>query len=292
MRNRLCTVFIFLTVWIRIESQTNFTPGITISFQTGNYVLDHVEFYTSVDNVGPDHTGGFSLVMAGFKTKYYPEYQNLFLPGECHVSEETFHSWKVGLGQYQPVIRANFILTKGDLTYGITQYSLTYSGKEFLCGLAHKKINGRWYYLAFDENIELQPMIRFFSLANESFFVRLVNNPDSLFSDSLLFDKDHILHGQELISNHHTKYKRNALAASALNLIFEDPVQSTLPTRGQAFGDLATYFSKTAMAEDEMDYLLSLLQVSLPLDAISHFIDLSGISLEKILLDCPNALTQ
>ncbi len=292
MKNRYLFIIFFLMTWVFGESQKSFSPEITIAFETGDYKVEKAIFYSSSDRPGMDKTAGFSLVTSGFNAKYYADYQQLFAVGECHVTEETFHSWKISLGQYAPVILANFILTKGSQHFGITQYSLSHSGKEFLFAQAHKKINGRWYFLAFDENIELQPTISFFALVQEPFFNVYTTSPDSLRLDPRLFTTDRKLKGQELITNLHDKYKSKAPSSTALNLLFQNAVQPVQPLRDRPFNELMEYFGKTSMPADELEYLMNLLQALLPIDAIAHFTSISGVSLEKILTECPNALTQ
>lgn len=288
-------IYTLIFIWIlyspKVYSQHQYEPAITITFQSGDYLLEHAIFFSDEANRSATFNDGFSQVRQSFHATEYPSYVKFFLPGECHVTQETFINWKESLGQNEPELIANFIVKKGGKKYGITKYSITYNQNKYLVAQAHKEVNGQWYFPGLEENLELQSMIRFFTLVDESFFTTIETSPADFVKNQFLFDSHSKLQGEKLIVSFFDKYKKESQLYTFLNLFFEDAVQPIQSSRGQAFEELAIYFSNATQAGKELDYLLNLLQASLPVDALSHFTKISGIPFEKIIRDCPNALT-
>lgn len=271
-----------------VFGQKKYRPDLNLELSTGDYILERAIFYQ--DSEGGDKTAGFSLVEVGFETQNHVEFEALFLPGECHVSEDTYYQWKEGLGQYKPRILANFILQKGDHTFGITKYSLSYDSKEFLLALAHKKVNGKWYYLAMDENIEFQDAVGFFKVVKEDFIKDVEIGNHEIVKNPKLFTIDGKLRAGTFASKYFQKYDPHAGINEELNLLFENQIRSLDQSRSPFHSDLENYVRSASIPAKDLDFILNLMQASQVVMAIDHFSKITGYSLKQILEECPNAL--
>lgn len=282
---------LYLLIACHVQAQRSYTDEISASFKTGSYTLVRSEFYGDRGN-DVRKARRYGLIMEGFEATSFMEYANLFLPGECHVTEAGWQNWKLNLGKHRPVILANFILQNKGNTYCVTKYALRYGGREYLVAQAHKQLNGKWYYLNFQENIERQDMIMFFAVCREEFLSHSNQHLASRSKNDLLCDGHGSLKGTQLIEAYNAKYRSDNPLYATLNLLFEDRIRSLEEQRTDAQAVLVEYFRSASLPSSEQDYLRNLIAASQDGEAILHFSKLTGKTVSQIFRECPNAIRQ
>lgn len=279
----LCLLFSSL-----LSAQKTYTDEIPALFRTGVYDLVKAEFYPSAGASDRQaHQQG--LVTAGFEAKTFSEYANLFVAGECHVTEEGWQNWKANLGMHRPVILANFILENEGKVYCMTKYAMRYDDKEYLVSQAHKQINGKWYYLNLEENVDRLDLVMFFTTVREQFFIQWKKDRTVLKNDHVLFDGNGYLKATDLVKVYNARYTANHPSHSSLNLIFEDRIKSLTQRRSASEDALIAYFKDASLPAHETDYLLKLIAASQRGEAITHFSKLTNKPISQIFKECPNA---
>ena len=263
---------------------------IYLDFEGNNYKMKKATFFDQRTQPHGKGKDGSDLLLQSFKTADFDTYRSYFMPGECHVSLETFVQWKDGLGQHTPVLLSHVILLSGQKKYAITKYFLSYNNTRYLLANAQKEVNGKWYFLGLEENIELQPMIRFFTYSRDSFLIQLSENTSPYFKEAMIFSDQQVLRATYLSSNVLDKYKVESKLFPVLNEIFENTVQPIERTARQRFPDFAAYIKLAPLTESEYAYILNLVNASLIAEAMNYFLEKTGKTMEVLFEECPNAL--
>jgi hypothetical protein len=285
-------VFMYCLGFGMALSQRQYTDPIAMTFNTGEYVMQQAIFYSHEETAGEHRDAGFSLVMSGFQAKTYPEYQSLFFTHECHVSLNTWQNWKTHFGDSKPVIIANFILHQDNTVYGITKYSIRNNNKEYLLAQVHKQVNGKWYYLSQDENIERNDLVMFFASVHEMLFTSFHKDPFVLLGNTQLFSEQGKMRCTSLVNSYYDKYHSGTTQYDALNRVFEDRVRELSSTRSARTHALEAYFRSENLSTEQLNYLLNLLNASLTGRAITSFSEFTNKSITQISQECPNAFMQ
>lgn len=289
---KLATLFILSFVYHSLQGQKVYAEHVDITFENGVYALQRAVFYHDESKSNP-REDRFSLVMKGFEAMNFEEYSKLFFTGECHVSEDDWHSWKVNYGQHRPEILANFTFSHGKMLYGVTKYALSVQNKKYLIAQLHKQVNGQWYYVSADENLDRIDLIMFCTALQESFFKNLKTDRSSVFLTPGLANHQGFINGTALVGSFNDRYRPKSRLYQALNLVFEEKIKVMEDARASE-ALLATRvmdcFQSTLISEEERSYLENLLKASQTGAAVSHYAKITGVPIEQFILECPNLL--
>jgi hypothetical protein len=288
--HRVAIAFIFACLCLTsVYAQSTGKNDIRITFTTGVYTTTKPDFYNRTGN-GVKRNDAARRLISSFNVSTLEAYQQFFREGECHVTQETFNNWKANIGQTQPIILASFTLLAGAEEFCLIKYALQHDNLEFISGQLLKKTNDTWYFCGLDENVERTDLIMFFSLIKEEIFIAVKKNRVSASQQGCLFNKDN-LDGQELINQYFDKYKPQSPCHEALNLLFEDRIQSIDGTESGQMTHYDYYFNSSGLPKEDLAYLSNLLRSYNTEMALLHFSKLTGKPLQEIKQHIPKSTT-
>lgn len=290
MGNQFINFLLFFFFSIPAWSQVSHTFDLKLDFQFGKYKLENATFYDAQSSVAGSKKDGSSLIPSSFQCQNYQTYTSFFLSGECHVTLETFTSWKEQFGQYAPILLSHYILSDGKIKYSITKYILRYNNTNYIVSSAQKEINGQWYFLNIEENLSFQPFLLFFSSAQENFFLEIRDKNSIFYQNKDVFEGE-VLRAEFLTSNFMHKYRNESPYFQILNVVFENLVQPLDRNTTARYPEFANYLKKAQLRKTEYEFIINLLNASLPTNAVTHFLEQTGMTFEQLIEDCPNALT-
>ncbi len=130
----------------------------------------------------------------------------------------------------------------------------------------------------------------FFSSAQENFFLEIRDKNSIFYQNKDVFEGD-VLRAEFLTSNFMHKYRNESPYFQILNVVFENLVQPLDRNNTARYPEFANYLKKAQLRRTEYEYIINLLNASLPTNAVRHFLEQTGMTFEQLIEDCPNALT-
>lgn len=292
MRLVISILLFLVTVFQNVIcGQTTIRFNLPLTVANDHYILDRVFFYDDTHQQSLKSKYGADLLISSFAVTDHQQYTSFFLPGECHVSIETFYDWQQGLGQYTPEILSHYLLKYNEHNYSVTRYSLTYNNVTYYLANAQKEVDGKWYFLSLEENAEFQSIIRFFSVVKPSFLLELKENVKNVKANQTLFDQYGRLQMTYLISQYSNKYRNESPLHDELNFVFDNPAERIDRNQVQSYESFKTFVQSSSIRELEKRFIHNLLDAGMIAEAVNHFIMQSGLTMEQLFLDCPKVLT-
>ncbi len=289
--NKLFIHFLlFFSFSIPSWSQFSHVFDLQLDFHSGKYKLQNATFYASPSATAGSKSDGSNLIPGSFHCQDYQTYTSFFLPGECHVTIETFAAWKEQFGQYTPLLHSHYVLSAGEKKYSVTKYVLRYNNTNYIVSNAQKEINGQWYFLNLEENLEFQPVLVFVSSTQKEFFLAIRDKNSLHYQNKDVFEGE-VLRAAFLTSHCMDKYRIESPYFQIANDVFENLIQPLNRNDGEKYPEFTNYLKKAPLRKTEYDYIINLLNASLPTNAIRHLLEQTGLTFEQLIQDCPNALT-
>jgi len=269
--------------------QTSVCLSQSPSFEFGGKectVVD-VKFYDSkpLDNIARGDER--FLIISSFGTDDYEEYTSYFLPGECHVSKETFYGWKSTFGQSTPELKASYTLIVDKKTICVVQYTLEYRGNCFLGPFIQKKVGDNWYLMKAENVGELIDVATFFSLVKEGFVADVlsgnVDDKSRYYSPGIIESAK--VDASALLTAYLRKYDKQDEQYELLNNVFQNRVQylaNSAMYQNRNSG-LQKFIDKSELSSREKDYLYGLIEANLFSDAVMRLAGLTNKAESEIL---------
>jgi hypothetical protein len=259
-----------------------------IVFTSGTFNMESAVFYPNQQKAIVGHDAARRLAQS-FETTSLADYCNYFTPCACHVDTTTYAAWKSQLGDVRPVITASFELSSGNREYTVIKYTLGADQLTFSAAQLFTKFQNQWYFCSLDENVGHAELIMFFTLASEPFFHALKKeDPRLTASPCVVFQKQ--VNGKNLIDLYFDKYRQHSPCYDVLNLVFEDRIKSLPGKTETRNSEYNSYFDKSGIPADELDYLTRLVAAHQTHTAISHFSKLTGTAVDEIRTSIHKAL--